>query len=72
MAFFAIAAKTEATRGTGPRESGHTEKRRHPFSSDRHKTIWRSGVFSAAQPKWLMTRRAGSPESGHRKATAPV
>ncbi|PKH11569.1 hypothetical protein CXF70_03785 [Planomicrobium sp. MB-3u-38] len=84
------------------------EKRKRPLSSDKRKTIWRSGVFSAAQPKWLttrgvgrwsldnkksdgtrlaltsirricvvalatqliwlMTRRAGSPESGHRKA----
>src|SRR5690606_3761134 len=35
------------------------EKRKRPLSSERHKTNWRSGIFSAAQPEWLMTRGAG-------------
>ncbi|RLQ91202.1 hypothetical protein D9754_05600 [Planomicrobium sp. Y74] len=35
------------------------EKCKRPFSSDKRKTIWRSGVFSAAQPKRLTTRGVG-------------
>ncbi|KOF11460.1 hypothetical protein AC739_04010 [Planococcus glaciei] len=57
MAIFAIAEKTEATsRGWAPELD--MEKWKRLFSSERHKTIWRSGVLSAAQPKWLMTRGA--------------
>jgi len=36
------------------------EKRKLPCRFDGHKTLWRSGVFSAAQQEWLMTRESGS------------
>ena len=35
------------------------EKRKRPCRFDGHKTLWRSGVVSAAQPEWLMTRESG-------------
>ncbi|RLQ90378.1 hypothetical protein D9754_11705 [Planomicrobium sp. Y74] len=38
MAFCAIVGKTEATRGAGPLESGHHEKRQCLFSPDKRKT----------------------------------
>ncbi|RNF40870.1 hypothetical protein EEX84_00500 [Planococcus salinus] len=48
---------------SGLRPEGQTigagkEKRKWSFCSDRRKTIWRSGMFSAAQPEWLTTRGA--------------
>ncbi|ETP68535.1 hypothetical protein G159_11935 [Planococcus glaciei CHR43] len=58
MAVFAIAEKTEATSRGWAQELDNKEKRKRLFSSDRRKTIWRSGIFSAAQPKWLTTRGA--------------
>ncbi|RLQ90455.1 hypothetical protein D9754_12135 [Planomicrobium sp. Y74] len=47
------------TRGAGRWSLDNQEKRKRPLSSDKRKTIWRSGVFSAAQPEWLTTRGAG-------------
>src|SRR5690606_10663012 len=59
MAFFASLGKAEATRGTGRWSLDNREKRKRLCSSDRGKTVWRSGVFTAAQPEWLTSRRAG-------------
>ncbi|RLQ90317.1 hypothetical protein D9754_11375 [Planomicrobium sp. Y74] len=48
MAFFAIDGEAEATRGAG-RWSLDKEKRRHPYSSEKHKTDQRSGLGHAAE-----------------------
>ncbi|WP_281863198.1 hypothetical protein [Planomicrobium okeanokoites] len=49
-------------------EQNNIEKRKRPLSSDKRKTIWRSGVFPAAQPKWLTTRGVGRWSLDNRKA----